>query len=320
MHGVTFDRHVIERASTLLARDGEKLMRASPAVTGVALSLRYRRGEVIRDEPCITFYVSEKRPRGALRVDLIPPEINGIPTDVVEAGSPALNAVGPGHTAGSRFSCAEPGCSISHHQVTAGTFGCLVEDDQNVVYILSCAHVLSDIAGAPGGAIVHPGTTYGGRLPADQIAGFTKSIPLTPNPCIADAAIAEVPDATKVTSIIRYLGVMPAGTRTLSGVGLLVQKSGDETGLTHGVVVGIAGTIGPYTVNGVRGIYFNNAIVTSGMSKGGDSGSLLMDYKAQVIGLLFGGLTFATPSGPTTVASWYSPIDPVLNQLGVHLP
>jgi len=45
-----------------------------------------------------------------------------------------------------------------------------------------------------------------------------------------------------------------------------------------------------------------------------------MDYQAHAIGLLFGGLTFATSSGPTTVASWYSPIDDVLNQLGVHLP
>jgi hypothetical protein len=174
-------------------------------------------------------------------------------------------------------------------------------------------------AGAAGDAIVHPGTAYGGTVPADQIAQFTRSTPLAPNPCLADAAIAEVPDATKVTAILRYLGVQPAATRTLSGVGTLVQKSGDETGLTHGVVVGLAGTIGPYSANGVGGIYFNNAIVTSGMSNGGDSGSLLLDYQARAIGLLFGGLTFATPSGPTTVASWFSPIDTVLNQLGVRL-
>ena len=47
-----------------------------------------------------------------------------------------------------------------------------------------------------------------------------------------------------------------------------------------------------------------------------------MDYQDNAIGLLFGGLEFfVPPSGPrTVVASWYSPIDPVLQQLGVHLP
>jgi hypothetical protein len=320
VHGVMFDRGMFEKVSIGLAEDGEKLITSFHGVTGVALSLRYRRGEIIRDEPCITFYVSEKQPRETLGRNLIPSKMHGLPTDVVEAGTPALSAVGPSHTPGSRLAPAQPGCSVSHHRVTTGTFGCLVEDDQQVVYILSCAHVLSDAAGAPGDAIVHPGTLYGGRPPADQIAAFTKAIPLTPNPCVGDAAIAEVSQASKVTSIIRHLGVKPARTRTLSGVGFFVQKSGDETNLTHGVVTGLAGTIGPYSTNGVSGIYFNNAIVTNGMSMGGDSGSLLMDYQAQAIGLLFGGLTIAAASGLTNVASWWNPIDGVLTHLGVHLP
>ena len=121
-------------------------------------------------------------------------------------------------------------------------------------------------------------------------------MPIAPGTCIADAAIAEVADPTTVSPAIRYIGVKPTGTRTLSGVGFLVQKSGDETGLTHGVVVGLGGIIGPVTVNAVSGVHFGNSIVTSGMSQGGDSGSLLMDYQGRAIGLLFGGLQFAVPS------------------------
>lgn len=319
--GVAFKGDVLEKASALLAHDGEKLIGAFPAVTGVALSLRYRRGEVMRNEPCITFFVSEKKPQEALRAGLIPPEIRGIPTDVVEAGIPKLSALAPGHSPGSRLRPAEPGCSISHHRVKSGTFGCLVEDGQHVVYVLSCAHVMSDGSGAPGDAVFQPGTAFGGHAPADQIAELTRSIPLTPGLCIGDAAVAKVVDNTKVTPMIRYIGVKPAGTRTLSGVGFLVQKSGDETSLTHGVVVGILGTIGPYSANGVSGIYFNNAIISDGMSRGGDSGSLLMDYQGQAIGLHFGGLERIDASGQSTpVVSWYSPIDAVLHSLGVNLP
>ena len=87
------------------------------------------------------------------------------------------------------------------------------------------------------------------------------------------------------------------------------------TGLTHGVVTGIKGTIGPFQVNGVANVYFTDAIITTGMSEPGDSGSLLMDHQDQAIGLLFGGLQF----GSTYVVSWFSPIDTVLNNLGVTL-
>jgi hypothetical protein len=256
--------------------------------------------------------VSEKLPNLNRFFGSVPPKIDGVPVDVVEAGTPLLHKA-PGHVPGIRLRPADPGMSLSHFRVSSGTFGCLVEDGVRQ-YILSCAHVLSDATASPGDTILQQAPLYGGSSPSDDIASFTRAIPLTSGSCIADAGIAEVTNLSDVTASIRGIG-KPIGTRALSGVGLLVQKSGDMTGLTHGVVTGIKGTIGPLQVNGVANVYFTDAIITTGMSEPGDSGSLLMDHQDQAIGLLFGGLQY----GSTYVVSWFSPIDTVLSNLGVSL-
>ena len=300
----------LRRAVALIERYGPDLIRYVPQATGIAASLRYVDGEIRPNEPCITFFVSEKlRDRFFWSV---PAKIDGVLTDVVGAGTPVLHKAA-GHVPGLRSRPADPGMSVSHFRVSSGTFGCLVEDG-NSQYILSCAHVLSDSTASTGDAILQSAPFYGGRSPSDDIARFTKAIPLTSGSCIADAAIAEVIDASDVTALIRGIG-KPVGTRALSGVGLLVQKSGDMTGLTHGVVTGIKGTIGPLQVNGVANVYFTDAIVTTGMSEPGDSGSLLMDHQDRAIGLLFGGLQY----GASYIVSWFSPIDTVLANLGVTL-
>jgi hypothetical protein len=319
---LSFERHggLVYRASQILTQHGEELIRSFDSVSGVALSFRYRHGEVIPEEPCITFFVSRKQPLHALERP-IPPTIDAVPTDVVEAGVPELHRASAGHSPGSKLRPAEPGCSISHLRVTSGSFGCLVEDDHGVLYMLSCAHVLSDASGSKGDAVLQPGTYFGSSTPADQIASLTRCVPLNPGKCVADAAIAEVRNPTAVSAQIRYIGTKPVGTLALNGVGQMVQKSGDESGLTSGVVVATNGTAGFYSVNGVSNIYFTDAIVTTGMSEPGDSGSLLMDNTSRAVGLLFGGLkSVPSPPGPVrTVVSWYNPIDVVLQNLGVHL-
>lgn len=307
---------VVARARTILLTRGHDLLLSFPSASGVALSLRYRDGEIVADEPCLTFFVAEKLPGDLLGNRAIPGEIAGIPTDVVESGKPDLH-VPPGHAQGTRLRPLQPGGSICHMQLSSGTLGCFVEDAAGTTYVLSCAHVLCDHTWHTGDSIVQPGPRYGGATPADTIAHLDRWLPLLSGPSQADAAIAAIAPGTKLTAAIRYIGVRPSGTRTLTGVGMLVQKSGDATGLTHGITTGIHATIGPYGVNGVNGIYFTDTIVTSAMSLPGDSGSLLMDYQGQAIGLLFGGLRFpgsASPGGYVT--SWFHPIEPVLHWVG----
>jgi hypothetical protein len=302
----------LQRAGQVVEQRGIDLIRAYPLVTGVAASLRFQNGEIKGNEPCITFFVSEKLPVTTMGTSGIPSKIDGVATDVVAAGTPvALATTAP--TPGVRSSPVDPGSSISHSRISSGTFGCLVED-ASTQYLLSCAHVVSDAAAVNGDAILHPGTYYGGVLPADKIAELTKTISLTTGNSIADAGIAKVMEKSKVTPNIKGIG-KPTGTRALNSVGVLVQKSGDKTGLTHGVVVGLKGTVGPLQINGVANVYFTDSIITTGMSEPGDSGALLMDYQKKAIGLLFAGLQ----SGGAYVVSWYSPIDTVLTNLGVSL-
>jgi hypothetical protein len=61
--------------------------------------------------------------------------------------------------------------------------------------------------------------------------------------------------------------------------------------------------------------FFDDAIITTGMSEGGDSGPLLMDNALNGIGILFGGLV----TGSTTAVSWFNPLQVILNNVGVSL-
>jgi hypothetical protein len=313
--GLEFDQtdefqEMYRKAAAAIDEFGDAMILSFPLVTGVAVSLRYAGGEIL-PEPCITFFVEKKVPESECE-PAIPRSIAGVPTDVLEAGRPVLQTSGAAHVRGRRIRPAQPGSSVSHIRVTSGTLGCLVEDEKRQ-YILSCAHVLSDAAGVPGDAIVQPGTHYGGTAPKDRVGRLTKTIPLCNGVCIADAGIVEVDNPSDVIADIRGLG-KPVGTRTLNGLGVNVQKSGDFTGVTTGVVTGLKGTIGPLTINGAI-VTFQDAIITSGMSCPGDSGSLLMDNRNRAIGLLFGGMQ----NGSNWVVSWYNPIDVVLRNLGVSL-
>lgn len=300
------------RARSALKESGPNILRDFPGAAGVGLSLRYRPGQLIDPVPTVTIFS-----RADPAVLKVPDIYLDLPTCVVQGGLPTLHS--NGHLPGLRLRPAPPGGSVGHVRITSGTFGCLVRDEDDNQYILSCAHVLSDGLAVPGDDIVQAGSGHGGRAPGDCIATFERAVPLQSGTSVADAAIARVGNSTHVDSIVRYVNSKPQGTRSLSKVGVLVQKSGDQTGLTHGIVVAANATIGPYSVNGVSGIYFTDAIVTTGMAQPGDSGSLLMDYQCNAVGLLFGGLLSPTTTPPAYVADWYNPIDTVLQALGVSL-
>jgi hypothetical protein len=305
---------LFRRAEVVVEKYGAELLRNFPVATAVAVSLKYAGGEVRPGEPCITFFVGRKRPIDELENRVIPREIEGVLTDVVEAGVPRIsNTAGAPHVPGTRLRPAPPGSSIAHSRVSSGTFGCLVTDG-NSVYILSCAHVLSDVAATAGDHILQPGSLFGGTTPLDHIASFVRAVPLFSGFCIADAAIARVHNSGDVTPDVLQIG-KPSGTRVLTRVGRSVQKSGNQTGVTSGTVVGIKARVGPLSINGAANIYFSDVIITTGMSDSGDSGALLMDNGRRALGILFGGLAI----GSTYAVSWYNPIDAILSNLGVTL-
>ncbi|MEM1548721.1 MAG: hypothetical protein QXM02_06870 [Thermoproteota archaeon] len=91
------------------------------------------------DTLCIRIYVEEKLPAEALRAeDVIPREVEGIPTDVVEIGR--VKALSLDKT--SIFRPLIFGVSVGHYDITAGTLGIPVEKDGETL-LASNAHVLT---------------------------------------------------------------------------------------------------------------------------------------------------------------------------------
>jgi hypothetical protein len=120
------------------------------------------------DVLAIRVYVSKKVPVKELRAqDIIPHEIDGVPTDVVEIGK--IEAF--------KTSKQRPvtlGLSVSHWNVTSGSLGMLYEYQGNLV-AGSNAHVLVDNPSkkpeeVSEKRIVQPGTYFGGQNP-DNIVG-----------------------------------------------------------------------------------------------------------------------------------------------------
>lgn len=275
-------------------------------VVGVAPSLKVSAGKPT-DRWSLTVLVEQKLPKNKLAKEaVVPAQIDGVVTDVIEVGRPealAFNA---------RVQPALPGFSVGHHNITAGTFGCLVRDlrhchcppdhgDRRAApdaygdcLILSNNHVLANSnAAQPGDLILQPGPFDGGVFPSDAIARLERFEPIAFGMSgfnLVDAAVARPLYSRGVTPSI--IGVaMPNGIgQALTG--MLVIKVGRTTEVTIGRVLATNATVAVGYGAGVG--VFRHQIITTAMAAGGDSGSLLMDANLNAVGLLFAGSPFIT--------------------------
>jgi hypothetical protein len=288
----------------------EEELFARENVIGVATSLKVTKGKPT-SKPSVTVFVEEKKPKTQLSKEaLVPAEVDGIPTDVVEVGQ-----VRP-LTFTARIRPAFPGYSIGHHNITAGTFGCLVRDIRRCCcelekghcctlereecrgdyLILSNNHVLAaSNFGKPGDLVLQPGPFDGGVFPGDEIATLERFEPIVFGASgynLVDAAIARPTFSRNVTPAIIGL-VIPQGVGQ-ARVGQRVVKAGRTTQVRTGRVIAIDALIavGPYAGGGVA--QFRNQILTTVIGGPGDSGSLLMDANLNAVGLLFAGSSKVT--------------------------
>jgi hypothetical protein len=122
----------------------------------------------------------------------------------------------------------------------------------------------------------------------------------------ADAALARPIRPELIDASIVEVGI-PGGIASPQLHGTVV-KSGRTTGLTSGQVLQMDVMIDvQYPTGKVR---FVDQIVTTPMSRPGDSGSPVLDRERRIIGLIFSG---------SDQASVISPIDNILTALGVEL-
>jgi hypothetical protein len=263
--------------------------------------------------------VTKKVPASELSSrDMVPEALDNIPTDVFESGR--LRAL---QAPTERFRPAPGGVSIGHHEITAGTLGCLVKKNGEM-FILSNNHVLANSNNAQvGDPILQPGPYDGGLFPNDHIADLTQFVPITfiesPSDCpaartvvdllntisnilgsdarlrviseqvtdnLVDAAIARPIRVEDVSNEILEIGTI--GGTAVGELGMAVKKSGRTTGLTTGEIlqVDVSANV-QYGQNQIA--RFTDQLMAGPMSQGGDSGSAVLDENNQLVGLLFAG-------------------------------
>ncbi len=309
-------------------------------VVGVAVGHKVVAGRET-GETCIVVYVDHKEAQEALRPrDLVPKVIDGVRTDVVATGPfralPLLETLAASHTA--KVRPAPGGVSIAHEKVTAGTLGVLARRTSGERVILSNNHVLANSNDARAGDLILQPGPYDGGTPRDAIARLADFVPIGFNDRdlgslgrllerglgsllapvglglrrlpsgktnLVDAAIASPLAEDLVAPDILEIGrVTGTASATLDA---RVKKSGRTTGLTRGRVTGLDATV--EVDYGGKTAVFRGQIVSDIPSRGGDSGSLIVDESNRAVGLLFAG-------GATTTIM--NPISSVLQALSLQ--
>jgi hypothetical protein len=278
-----------------------KYLLSLPNVVGYGTGYKNTNGKLTNQISTVVLVTEKLEPLMLNKQEMIPSEINSFPTDVVAVGN--IRALRTGiHRP------APGGVSIGHYQITAGTLGTVVQDGKsNALLILSNNHVIANSnAGKRGDAIYQPGPHDGGTS-AQTIAYLERWVPISfggsrscsfvnPVPNTVDAALAlpirERDVSRDIIGIGPVFGTMPAF------LGQEVRKSGRTTGLTQGSVTVIKAVVNvSYGSSGSA--VFEGQIITTNMSQGGDSGSLLVDGEEnKAVGLLFAGSDSVTIHNP----------------------
>jgi len=281
-----------------------------PNVVGIGVGKKVNNGRKTEDLSIVISVIKKYEERRLRRDELIPKEIDGIPTDIIETGI---------IRAQTRRRPAFGGCSIGHYEITKGTFGCLVKKN-NQIFILSNNHVLANLNNANiGDSVLQPGNNdipliykflpKNCKLKKYKIAELMEFIPLdfTGAYNIVDAAIAKPINNSIVNSNIENIGP-PSGTIT-SDIDMKVKKCGATTDLTRSVIMQTDFS-GRVEYNNSVYAKFDKQLVANHMCDPGDSGAVVLkdDDTNRICGLFFAG------SDKVTIIN---PIDEVFSALNL---
>lgn len=302
-----------------------------PNVVGVGLGYKEVGGLATGHLAVVVLVRQKVPPQGLDGLARIPAQLDGVPTDVIQVGE--LRAL---QARTDRWRPARGGVSLGHFRITAGTFGCVVRDRATGArLILSNNHVLANSNDASAGdPILQPGPHDGGKVDSDTIAHLARFCPIQfstqPGTCPlarsfadagntlarllgsshrleviqsrpsavnqVDAAVARPLAESDIVDEILEIGIV-AG-KVEASLNMEVRKSGRTTAFTTGRVTVLNATVDVSYGPG-RTARFEDQIVTSAMSQGGDSGSLLVDGNSQrAVGLLYAGSDRATIHSP----------------------
>lgn len=301
-----------------------------PHVNAVGLGYK-RKGGKLTGEPAVVVFVERKVPLQSLSAsELVPLRVGELQTDVEEVGQlrllssrqqrvrPAMPGVSIGHK------------SVTAGTFGAVVF----DNSTGEPLILSNNHVLAnrtngrDGRSRLGDPIVQPGVYDGGSIPKDVIGTLYKFVPLqleteesacpiasiaslyinkfmrlhrphyrmrffkkTGASNLVDCALAKPVNREDVSAEIVEIGQVKGVTEPTTG--MQVKKSGRTSGLTTGTVRAVS-VVARVSMGDDCTAIFEDQFMTTAMSKGGDSGSLVLDDQNRAVGLLFAGSDLST--------------------------
>jgi hypothetical protein len=286
---------------------------SGPNIVGIGIAEKVSGGQRT-GQLALTVYVEQKRRRSLVPdSEIVPPAlppafgIHDAPTDVVELGRLFPEAK-------VQSTPIEPGFSIGHPEITAGTLGAVV-GPAHALRVLSNSHVLAKSGLAViGDSILYPGTVDGGAAPADIVAHLDQIVPFDVGGEFVnrmDAAVATVDRSrwSELRSRISELGIIPRRT-AVPRRNMAIVKVGRTTGLTRGRVTDVNFRF-TLDYDGLGSVGFMDQALCTRYTEGGDSGSLVLEEESS----LAVGLHFAGAKG----GSVFSPIRPILRAFHTRL-
>ena len=314
-----------------IQEEASALFRDQPGYSGSAVLFEIGEDQSVSDPKVHVFFEHEDSVEAA-KSEAIPESVSGLPLVIEKksfkpGGYARTHIAVPGDVKTEalvsrikRRNPIQPGISVSHKNVTAGTFGLLVTDNlTGKAAILSNWHVLAGSAQAKAGdPIIQPGSLDTGKPPQDTVATLERSMLDTDG----DAAIAILNGKRNVLPAQLETDALVTSAREPQ-TGELLVKSGRTTGVTQGVVRGFGSVVLTYSVGKreVKGMFIHPKNSTNPtdeeISSGGDSGSIWYSAKThEGVGLHFAGETDPTPSAEHAVAC---SLPVVLNRLSVTI-
>lgn len=271
------------------------------------------------DTKSIRIYVVQKLPTSLIRRrDLLPKEMDGFPTDVIET-PPAFVFAGKKRTKRIKGRTVSATCSVnrqekqrpvvagistSHFQVTAGTLSYFCTssaagDNPAQKHVFSNNHVFANVnKGKMGDALYQPGAIDGGTN-ADTFAVLQRFVKIDLGGTVAnhvDAALGKLTDGIRTENELCTVGKVTS--TALAEELMYVRKHGRTTGYTEGqvtdtfydVLVGMDHSDPDIVAKFEDQVRIEVVSPFNAFGLGGDSGSLVVDRKKlTAVGLYFAG-------------------------------
>lgn len=290
-----------------------------PGVISVEIGIK-EKGNELTDELSFRVYVQKKKPDEQLTPSqIIPKEIKGFKTDVIEIDVPTVTVNTSKHRP------LKGGIQITNDKGSTGTLGCIARlNSDNSLVALSNSHVLKG-----GGAT---GTIKAGQAAyrksccceCDVIGEVTNDR----HDGSVDCGIVKINSDTQASNLVRMLNT--DGTDgSIEGSAIVstpssdpVVKIGRTSDKTTGIVVSITHPTVAVPAEGTPArtnqILIRPSTGTTLFQDRGDSGSVLIDQNKKVIGLMWGAY-LSSPSHPLYGHGIACPIEAVKTALGITI-